>query len=319
VLLSGGREAAGAETHADGVLQLFNAPARSRDVRRLRVAKLRGSDYLNGRHQFTIGTDGITVFPRLEAALAELTPAWQEPTVPVAFGVPDLDAMLVGGLALGTITQILGTPGAGKTMLGLHFLAEGARLGEPGLMATFQETGPALAATADRAGMQLGPHLASGLVQVLWRAPLELSPDAWAWQLLDAVEEHQPRRLVVDAYTDLVRLFADPQRIVPFAQALTNAWRTRRVTSLFILEIDTFVGPHLEPPIPTLSATMDSGLLLRTVELGSSLRRLISVLKHRQQAADPTIREFVIGPQGITVGEPFDAADLLTGSARPLR
>ncbi|MDP9358832.1 MAG: Circadian clock protein KaiC [Chloroflexota bacterium] len=319
VLLSGNQEASGALAHVDGVLQLFNDPSGSRDLRWLRVAKLRGSDYLNGRNQFTIGTDGVTVFPRLEAALAELTPAWQEPTEPVAFGVPDLDAMLVGGLALGTTTQILGTPGAGKTMLGLHFLAEGARLGEPGLMAGFQETGPAVAATADRAGMGLGPHLASGLVQVLWRAPLELSPDAWAWQLLDAVEEHQPRRLVIDAFTDLVRLFADPQRIVPFAQALTNALRTRRVTSLFILEIDTFVGPRLDPPVPTLSATMDSGLLLRTVELGSSLRRLISVLKHRQQAADPTIREFVIGPHGITVGEPFDAADLLTGSARPLR
>ena len=239
--------------------------------------------------------------------------------MPVAFGVPGLDAMLAGGLARGTATQILGTPGAGKTLLGLHFLAEGARRGEPGLMASFQETAPALAATAHRAGMELGPYLASGVVQVLWRAPLELSPDAWAWQLLAAVEEQQPRRLVVDAYTDLVRLFADPQRNVPFAQALTNALRDRGVTSLFILEIDTFVGPRLDMPVPTISATMDSGILLRTVELGSSLRRLVSVLKHRQQAADPTIREFVIGPQGIRVGEPFDATDLLTGSARPLR
>ncbi len=319
VLLSGTHEAGGALTHVDGLLQLGHEPTGSRDLRWLRVAKLRGSDYLNGRHQFAIGADGVTVFPRLEAALAELTPRWQEPTEPVLLGVPGLDAMLAGGLALGTTTQILGTPGAGKTLLGLHFLAEGARRGEPGLMASFQETGPALAATADRAGMDLGPHLESGLVQVLWRAPLEFSPDAWAWQLLAAIDEHRPRRLVIDAFTDLVRLFADPQRKVPFAQALTNALRTRGVTSLFILEIDTFVGPRLDPPVPTISATMDSGILLRTVELGSSLRRVVSVLKHRQQAADPTIREFVIGRQGITVGDSFDATDLLTGSARPLR
>lgn len=246
-----------------------------------------------------------------------MTPRWQEPVEPVAFGVPGLDVMLAGGLAVGSSTLLLGTPGAGKTLLGLQFLAEGARVGEPGLMASFQETTPALAATADRAGMELGPHLESGLVQVLWRAPLEFSPDAWAWQLLAAIEEHRPRRLVIDAFTDLVRLFADPQRKVPFAQALTNELRTRGVTSLFVLEIDTFVGPRLDAPVPTVSATMDSGILLRTVELGSALRRLVSILKHRQNAADPTIRELAIGPHGITVGAPFNATGLLTGSAVP--
>ncbi|MDP9471369.1 MAG: AAA family ATPase, partial [Chloroflexota bacterium] len=319
ILLSGDREAAAATTHVDGVLQLANEPSRSRDARWLRVAKLRGSAYLNGRHQFTIGAEGVAVFPRLEAALAELTPRWQEPAEPVALGVPGLDAMLVGGLALGTTTMVLGTPGSGKTMLGLQFLAEGARRGEPGLIASFQETAPALAATAERAGMDLGSHLESGLVRVLWRAPLELAPDEWAWQLLEAVEEHRPRRLVIDGFMDLVRLFADPHRQTAFAQALANALRHRGVTTLFVLEIDTFVGPHLAAPVPTISATMDSGILLRSVEVGSSLRRLVSILKHRQNAADPTLREMVIGPQGITVGEPFDAADLLTGIARPMR
>ncbi len=317
VLLSGDREAATATTHVDGLLQLVNEPIASRDVRWLRVAKLRGSAYLNGRHQFTVGPDGITVFPRLEAAYAEREPAWQEPAERLAMGVPGLDAMLAGGLAIGSSTLLLGTPGGGKTMLGLHFMTEGARRGEPGLIASFQETAPAMAATADRAGMGLRQHVESGLVRVLWRAPLELSPDAWAWQLLAAVDEHRPRRLVVDAFTDLVRLFADPDRQAHFAQALTNELRDRGVTSLFMLEIDTFVGPQLAAPVPTISATMDTGILLRTVELGSSLRRLVSVLKQRQSAVDPTIWEFVIGPQGIVVGEPFDSAALLTGTALP--
>ncbi len=167
--------------------------------------------------------------------------------------------------------------------------------------------------------MGLGPHVESGLVRVLWRAPLELAPDAWAWQLLALVDEHRPRRLVVDAFTDLVRLFPDPHRQADFAQALTNELRDRGVTTVFVLEIDTFVGPQLAAPVPTVSATMDAGILLRTVELGSSLRRLVSVLKQRQSAIDLTIREFVIGPQGIAVGEPFDSAALLTGSALPTR
>ena len=72
-------------------------------------------------------------------------------------------------------------------------------------------------------------------------------------------------------------------------------------------------------PIPAVSATMDNGVLLRTVELGSRLRRLVSVLKARQSAVDPAIREFTVGGGGIDVGESIaGATGLLTGRAAPV-
>ena len=46
---------------------------------------------------------------------------------------------------------------------------------------------------------------------------------------------------------------------------------------------------------------------------------MVSVLKLRQTAFDPTIREFTFGSEGIQVGEPFDASGLLTGNATPQR
>src|SRR5215211_5834312 len=196
VLLADPATAAAAAGHADGVIELANEPAGSRDARWLRLAKLRGSRSLDGRHRFAIGDAGVTVFPRLEAAVADLEPAFADKNERVSVGVPGLDAMLGGGLPAASSTLLLGTPGAGKTLLGLHFLAEGARRGEPGLIAAFNETGPALAATAERAGVDLRPHLASGLVRVLWRPPLERSPDEWAWQLLAAVDAQGARRLV---------------------------------------------------------------------------------------------------------------------------
>ncbi len=317
VLLARKGEADTAGTHVDGMIQLSNQPTDSRDVRWLRVAKHRGSTYLNGRHDFTIGEAGITVFPRLEVVYATVTPVWHEPEERLPFGIPGLDAMLVGGLATGSSTLIFGTPGVGKTILGLHFLAEGARRGEPGLIATFHETAPALASTADPVGMGLGPHIESGLVRVLWQPPLEISPDEWAWQLLATVDEHRPRRLVIDAFSDLGGTFAIPERQPRFATAMTNALRNRSVTTLFLLEIDQIVGPELALSVPNVSATMDAGILLRTIELRSSLRRMVSVLKQRQTGFDPTIRELTIGPQGMAVGEPFDATALLTGSTVP--
>jgi circadian clock protein KaiC len=257
------------------------------------------------------------VFPRLEAVHAELEPTWHDPQERLAFGISGLDAMLDGGLSVGTSTLILGPPGGGKTIAGLHFLAEGARRGEPGLIAGFQETAASLASTADRAGMNLSPHLDSGLVRVMWRPSLELAPDAWASQLLAAVDEQRPRRVVIDAFSDLLRHFALPERVPGFATALANNLRDRGVTGVFILEVDKYVGPDVTIPVPNLSATMDTGILLRPVELRSSLRRLVSILKQRESGFDPAMREFTIGPEGISVGDPFEATALLTGIAAP--
>jgi circadian clock protein KaiC len=310
-------DSAGSSGHADSVIELTHEPSAGRDVRWLRVAKLRGSPLLNGRHRFVIDERGVTVYPRLEAVLSDVQPVPLNPTERIPFGVPGLDTMLSGGLTGGSSTLLLGTPGSGKTMLGLHFLAEGARRGEPGLIASFQETAADLASTADRAGMQLGQHLASGLVRVLWRPPLELGPDAWAWDLLAAVEEHRPKRLVVDAFTDLLGLFADRERQSRFAHALAIELRRQRVTTVFTFEIDTFVGQELAAPVPNVSAMMDAGMLLRGVELESQLRHLVSILKLRQSHFDHTIREFVIGDDGIVIGEPLPATGLLTGLAVP--
>jgi circadian clock protein KaiC len=321
VLLSTGGGAGGsgpAAAHVDGVLELALEPTGSRDVRWLRVAKLRGSAYLGGRHRFAIGPAGVEAFPRLEAALGGTVPAPLERGERLATGVPGLDAMLGGGLQERSSTMVLGTPGAGKTLLGLHFLAEGARRGEPGLHASFHETPEALVATAEGAGQELGRHVASGLVRVLWRPPLELAPDAWAWALLAAVAEHRPRRLVVDAFTDLARLFAVPERQVSFLAALANELRVLDVTALVVVELDAYAGDSLLPPIPAVSAAMDNGLLLRTAELGSRLVRVVSVLKTRQIPFDHAIRSFAITGRGIEVGDPIAAkGGLLTGEAVP--
>jgi circadian clock protein KaiC len=300
----------------DGIVELALETVGARDVRWLRVVKLRGGTHLTGRHPFQITGQGVAVAPRLAAALADTVPlALTEDRVP--FGVAALDAMLDGGLPARSTTMVLGTPGAGKTILGLHFLAAGAEQGEPGLIATFHEPAPALAATAAGIGLGLAPHLASGRVQVLWRAPLELAPDAWGWEVLRAVARHRPRRFVLDAFTELARLFGTVEQQVAFLTALANELRARDVTSLVTVELDAFAGPSLLPPIPAVSTAMDNGVLLRTAELHSRLVRVISILKTRQSAFDPAIRAFTISDQGLEIGDPLPAeTGLLTGVGR---
>jgi circadian clock protein KaiC len=224
--------------------------------------------------------------------------------------------MLGGGLMPFSSTLVMGTPGSGKTLLGLSFLAEGGARDEPGLIAGFHESAHDLATTAAGIGLDLGAHVERGLVRVLWDPPLELSADAWAWRLLAAVEEHQVRRVFIDSLTDVQRLIISPIRLSTYVPALVNELRALGATTLMAAEIDSFADERLAVPVPSASATMDNGVLLRQVELNSELHRLITVLKARQAATDPAIRSFVIGDHGIVVRSPFSArSGLLVGRA----
>ncbi len=299
----------------DGVVVLASDRAHSRRVRTLEVLKLRGARHVEGAHELAITEDGITVHPRLEALAGRGRPA-QGPGVGLGTGVVGLDAMLGGGLVPFSSTLVLGTPGAGKTLLGLSFLAEGASRGERGLIAGFHETAADLARTAGGIGLGLGRHVDDGLVRVLWDPPLEVSVDAWAWRLLAAVAEYRPRRVFLDAITDVQRLIAVPQRMPGYVAALVNELRARGTTTLIAAEIDAYADEKVAVPLPAASATMDNAVLLRHVELRSELHRLVSVLKARQAPTDPAIRAFTIGGEGITVAGPFAATSgLLTGRA----
>jgi circadian clock protein KaiC len=305
--------------HVDGVVVLANELNGSRHVRHLEVLKLRGGPHVTGVHTFAIDAGGITVYPRLESVVGWRRPPERSPMgVGLGTGISGLDSMLGGGLLPLSSTLVMGTPGAGKTLLGLSFLLEGAGREERGLLAGFHETPPDLVASAAGIGLDLQGAIESGLIRVLWDPPLELSADAWAWRLLAAVDEHQPQRVFVDAISDIQRFIASPQRMPTYSAALTNELRSRGATVLIATEIDAYVDDQLAVPVPAASATMDNGILLRQVELRSSLHRLVSVLKARQLGTDPAIREFVIGDQGISVSGLFAATTgLLTGSAAP--
>src|ERR1700683_4220040 len=64
-------------------------------------------------------------------------------------GIAGLDEITFGGFPRGRATLICGSPGCGKTMLGVEFLVNGAReYAEPGVFVTFEETTHELAVNA---------------------------------------------------------------------------------------------------------------------------------------------------------------------------
>jgi circadian clock protein KaiC len=287
-------------------------------VRELEIWKLRGSRYLDGRHQCTITDAGLTIYPRTEAVLAGTPIADTVPDGQIGFGIQQLDALLGGGLQAGSTTTVFGVPGSGRTVLGLHFLAAGLATAEPGLYFGFNEMPARLYAKAARLGLDLASERARELITIAWHPRSEKTPDALTSQLLDIVQRRQVRRLVIDGLDGLLKTLADPERIHDLFAALANQLRVREVTTVLALDMRDVIGASITIPQIGVSETTDNIICLRYVELRSQLRRLISVLKQSDGPHNATIHEFQITQQGLQVGGPFgDVEALLTGIARP--
>jgi circadian clock protein KaiC len=303
----------------DGVLRLDMQLEGLRAVRTLEVSKLRGGPQLTGRHTFEITTEGVVVHPRVESLYPHLPQVAPDPGRRLGFGVPRLDAMLQGGLPAHSSTLLFGSPGSGKTLLGLHFLATGVRAGEPGLYFGFMETNPRLLAKATGVGQELDSWVAEGRLQLETRAAVDILPDALVQQMLERVQRHGVRRLVLDGLEALVKETLPPRRVPGFLTALINELRSRGVTSLLTHQSNVLFGPRLEARLEGVEAIVDNIIFLRYVELRSQLYRMLSILKMRESDYEPALREFSISTQGIDVAETFESAEaILTGQARPL-
>jgi circadian clock protein KaiC len=241
-----------------------------------------------------------------------------EPLELVPFGITGLDTALGGGIPAGSTTMVLGSPGSGKTLLGLHFLMAGARVGEHALLFGFYETPPRLVRKSEGVNLPVREAIAQGLLEIAWQPPIANLLDELGERLLTLVERRQVRRLFIDGLAGLQVAAPYADRFFIFLTALINELRARDVTTLLSVELRELFGPAVDLPIESVSAIIDNTMLLRHVELQSQLYRLLSIINIRESGYDSAIREFRITDRGIEVAATFASAEaILTGVARP--
>jgi circadian clock protein KaiC len=319
-LLTNGKTKAACPEHTmvDGLVELGDPLVGLRATRELVVRKFRGSNHLRGKHVFEITNDGITVYPRLEALLANRQAIPAEKRTMHSFAVPEFDAMLGGGVPSGSTTMLLGPSGSGKTTLGLQFLAAGARQDENGLYFGFFESPPRLVAKGDAVGLGLSDLVRAERVRIEWQPPLEFIIDAIADRLLTLVREQRVRRLFIDGLGGFYTIATHKKRLSRFFAALSNELRALDITTLYTQETRVLFGPGISVPVHGLSAISENIMFLRQVEYCSELRRVISIIKTRESAHQSEIREFRITDRGIevrsTLGSSVEA--ILTGIVR---
>ncbi|WP_296442651.1 ATPase domain-containing protein [Rhodoferax sp. UBA5149] len=300
-------------TVADGILWLSQNLHRNSMVRKIQVVKMRGQAQAPGLHTFRVGNDGIRVFPRAmvkDSTGAELTTKASIEESRVPMGIPGLDDMLGGGLPVGYSLLVVGPSGCGKTILTTEFLAEGARRGEPGVIAAFEKSPSQLLGNK-----KLHSLVQAGQVGVIDTRSLDLSIDETLHDLIEMITRMKAKRVVIDSLSGFELALA-PEFSEDFRGSLY-----RMVAELTGMGVTVLMTSELEDRYTDLrfspygSAFLaDAIIVQRYIEIAGQFKRAISVVKVRGSQHSKDIRSFDITDDGIVLGETLsEYAGIMTG------
>jgi circadian clock protein KaiC len=302
---------------ADGIIRLSNRRQELSAVREVEVLKLRGANVVTGAHFFEIDRGGLAFFPRVRSPEGPI----EEPETPderVGTGAAGLDDMLGGGLPRASASVVQGGTGTGKTLLGLQFLLEGARKGEPGVHFTLEETTNQLRRIAQSFGWDLPALEEQKLFTFSYVSPVELSTDRFLDRARQDVERLGARRAVLDSLTTMALGVPSQRRFKELVYAVTKHFRAAGVTLNMNMEIPDLLG-SAQLSGHGVSFAADNVIQLKYVEVDGCLERAISVLKARGVRHATDVRRLRIeagrlavepafaGLRGVLTGQPVPA------------
>jgi circadian clock protein KaiC len=280
--------------------------------RRLIVNKLRGLRFQEGRHDFVVRPGGIVVFPRMIAATGKRRPNREPERIVAPSGLPELDAILGGGLHYGTSTLMMGPAGTGKSTLVTQYALSLARSGKRVVCYLFEETRENFLERARGLGMDLTEELDLGRLGVEQIDPAEMSPGEFAQGVRDEVERGVAA-VVIDSLNGYLNSMPSENFLLIQMHELLTFLNMHGVLTLMTLAQHGLLGAAMSSPVD-LTYLADSVIVLRYFEAFGRVMQALAVIKKRTGGHERTIRQFHLTSHGIHVGEPLrDFEGVLTG------
>jgi circadian clock protein KaiC len=149
--------------------------------------------------------------------------------------------------------------------------------------------------------LDLQKQIDEGCIHVLFDSPQELNIDAHFAKIVRTIEQHNIQRMVIDGMTSYSTALSDQAVYRDFFHALVAYSKHRLMATFFSYENPEFLGLSAFMPDFPVSSIVDNIILLSLVEINSSLRRCITVVKARGSNHEFDSREYVIGQGGITL------------------
>ncbi len=305
-------------TVADGLLSLEQAVYRNSMVRKIQILKMRGQATSPGVHTFRINSAGIEVFSSAiinddSSGAKTRAPQMPHSGARLTMGVPGLDEMLGGGLPSGYSLLVAGPSGSGKTILATAFLAEGVRLGEPGVIVAFEQT-PSQSRTRT-----IDEMVRAGKIGLINTRSMDLSIDEIVQHLTSLIHRTKATRVVVDSLSGFELALA-PSFRADFRESLFRMVAVLSNLGVTVLMLSELEDRYLDLRFSPYGAAFltDAIIVQRYIEIESRLMRVMAVVKVRGSTHSNEIRQYTIGDHGIVIGDPLlDYEGLLGG--RPTR
>jgi len=305
-------------TVADGLIWLRRSVQRNSMARQIEIMKMRGQPSLPGLHSLRIDGSGVRIFAPAQFLAADAMRAAEgaasaAPATRAALGVPALDEMLGGGLPRGYSLLVAGPSGSGKSILAASFLAEGARQGETGVVAAFEQH-------PNRArNPVLVELIARGQVALIDSREPDLSIDEVVLQILTAARRLQARRVVLDSLSGFELALA-PSFRTDFRESLLGLVTALSRAGLTVLMTSELEDRYTDLRFSPYGAAFltDAIIVQRYIEVDSRLQRVMAVVKVRASDHSSELRLYRIDDQGIQVGAMLPDQEGLLGG-RPTR
>lgn len=297
---------------SDNVILLHNRLSeRGIRERSIEILKFRGSDHDSEEAPLVVTDIGINIYPRPKPQLQG-----EGFSKKISSGVIGLDKLLHGGVYKNSTTLITGASGTGKTVTMLHFIMEGAKNNENSLLIEFEESPGQLFRNAESFGWNLKEEVDRGRIQLVCHYPEDLRSEQYLKIIQDLVIKHKVTRFAMDSLSAIARIYTE-EKFRSFVIGLNAFLKMNNVTSLLsnttaqLLGITQITETHL-------STCTDNIVILKYVELGGKMRRLVSILKQRGSRHEKDLMEYEINTEnGMEIIGPFAGVEnLMSGSAR---
>ncbi|WP_175943811.1 ATPase domain-containing protein [Caballeronia sp. BCC1704] len=294
---------------AHGVISLDNlVHDYGGERRRIRIAKMRGIRFREGFHDMTLKTGGIEVYPRLVAAEHHADFASDS----LSTGTRELDALMGGGLVPGTNTLIVGPSGVGKTTTVASCLLAALNRGQPCVYYLFDETLMTLVRRSTSLGIDLRPHLDSGLLTLRQIDPAEISPGEFTSDVRKSVEQDGARFVAIDSLNAYLQAMPGERYLLLQMHELLTYLNQRGVITMLVLGQHGIIG-EIQSDID-ISYLSDVVLLFRYFERQGEVLTAVTAVKSRANGHERSIRQFRLGSKGLNVGEALrDFEGVLSG------